>query len=216
MISWYSHHIYPRLMDLVLGREGPLRKEALKTAHGSVLEVGFGTGLNLPHYPLQVTQLLTLDIEELLPGRVKKRICAVPFSVQQTIVEPDKPFPFADGYFDCVVTTWTLCSVTDVRGLLREIRRVLRPDGDYLFLEHGLAFDDVTARRQRRLNWASRLLANGCRLDTRIPAVLNESGLSVTRLNRFLNHRAIRLAGYMYQGVAKKGSAHNIPHAAHQ
>jgi len=216
MGSWYSHLIYPRLMDLVLKQEGPLRREALKAAQGRVLEVGFGTGLNLPYYPSTIEKLFTLDVAKMLPGRVEKRISEVNFSVEEVIIEPNRPFPFTDDQFDCVVTTWTLCSVPAAEKLLREIQRVLRPAGAYLFLEHGRAFDDRTAQRQRRLNWASRLLANGCRLDTRIPAVISESGFNIIRLNRFLDDRAIRVAGYMYQGMAKKGAVnHSIPTSSH-
>ena len=191
-------------MNLVLERGGPLRREALKEARGSVLEVGFGTGLNLPYYPPNIDELFTIDVAKMLPNRVERRINAVSFRVQQTISEPDQPFPFADEQFDCVVTTWTLCSVTDVGRLLQEIRRVLRAGGSYLFLEHGRAFDESTARRQQRLSWISSRLANGCRLDTRVPSVIKDSGFNIIRLNRFVDDRAIRLAGYMYQGVAKK------------
>ena len=196
-------------MDLVLQREGPLRREALKAAQGRVLEVGFGTGLNLPYYPSTIDKLFTLDVAKMLGRRVEKRISDASFSVEQTIVEPNTPFPFGDDEFDCVVTTWTLCSVPAVGKLLLEIQRVLRPDGAYLFLEHGRAFDELTAARQRRLNWVSRLLANGCRLDTRIPSVINESGFNITRLNRFIDDRAFSVAAYMYQGVAKKGSVNH-------
>jgi SAM-dependent methyltransferase len=204
MGHWYSHHIYPRLMDQFLNKEGPLRREALKTAHGCVLEVGFGTGLNLRYYPATVDKLVTLDVAKMLPVRVERRISAASFRVQQVIIEPNAPFPFREDQFDCVVTTWTLCSVPATGRLLGEIQRVLRPDGAYLFLEHGRAFDERAAHRQRRLNWASRLLANGCRLNTRIPDVIKESGFNITELNEFINDHAISVAGYMYQGIAKK------------
>lgn len=206
MGSWYSQHIYPRLMDFALSHGERLRRQALKSAHGSVLEVGFGTGLNLPCYPPGIEKLVALDIARMLPLRVERRVGAAGFSVQQEIVAPNEPFPFKDEEFDCVVTTWTLCSVRASGNLLREIQRVMRSGGVYLFLEHGRAFDDQSAAQQRRLNWLSSLLANGCHLDVPIPAVIREAGFNIVRLDRFIDDGTVRVAGYMYQGMARKGN----------
>ena len=193
-------------MDFALSGGERLRRQALKSVHGSVLEVGFGTGLNLPCYPPAIEKLVALDVARMLPARVERRIAKTGFSVQQEIITPHEPFPFKDEEFDCVVTTWTLCSVRAAENLLREIQRVMRADGVYLFLEHGRAFDDQMAARQRRLNWLSSLLANGCCLDVPIPAVIREAGFNIVRLERFIDDRTVRVAGYMYQGMAKKGS----------
>jgi SAM-dependent methyltransferase len=195
-------------MDFALSRGDGLRRQALKSVHGSVLEVGFGTGLNLPCYPPAIEKLVALDVARMLPARVETRIAKTAFSVQQEIIALHEPFPFRDEEFDCVVTTFTLCSVRAAENLLREIQRVMRAGGVYLFLEHGRAFDDHTAARQRRLNWLSSLLANGCRLDVPIPAVIREAGFNIVRLERFIDDRTVRVAGYMYQGMARKGSIH--------
>jgi ubiquinone/menaquinone biosynthesis C-methylase UbiE len=191
-------------MDAILGREGALRREALKSARGRVLEVGFGTGLNLPYYPPTIDRLSTLDVAKMLPNLVEKRISEVPFGVRQTITpEENADFPFADNQFDCVVTTWTLCSIRDARKFLEEIRRVLRPDGDYIFLEHGRSVNNQTATWQRRLNWASRRLAKGCHLDRPITGMIEQAGFKIVELKRFVNGRGVGLASHMYQGIAK-------------
>lgn len=205
MPSLYSHHVYPYLMDLILRSQGILRRDALKSAHGCVLEVGFGTGLNLPYYPSKIDSLTTLDVAKMIPFRVEKRLDEVSFEVKQIITQEGEAFPFEDDQFDCVVTTWTLCSVGEPGNFLSEIKRVLRPDGDYLFLEHGIAANDDTAVWQRRLSWASKLLAKGCRMDGQIAEMIEESGFRIIALNRFVGDSPISLASHMYQGTAKIG-----------
>ena len=181
------------------------RREALKTALGCVLEVGFGTGLNLPYYPSTIDSLTTLDVAKMIPFRVEKRLDEVSFAVKQIIAQEGKAFPFEDDQFDCVVTTWTLCSVNEPGYFLSEINRVLRPDGDYIFLEHGRASNNNTAAWQRRLSWASQLLAKGCRMDCQIAKMVEQSGFRIMALNRFVGDSPIGLASHMYQGTARIG-----------
>jgi ubiquinone/menaquinone biosynthesis C-methylase UbiE len=204
MTSWYARRIYPHLMDAVLRNEGLHRIEALRSAYGSVLEVGFGTGLNLPYYPPSIARLTTLDVARMLPERVERRIMEVAFEVHQAITKTGALFPFADGQFDCVVTTWTLCSVEEAGTFLGEIQRVLKIDGDYLFLEHGEAIDPHTALWQHRFNWASRHFANGCRLDRPIRELIEQSGFGMTHFRQFAGSSTIGLASHLYLGIAKK------------
>ncbi len=200
--SLYSNSIYPRLMDLVLKRHGNLRGAALGRVYGDVLEVGFGTGLNLPHYPAAVRKLHALDVADPLPDRVEGRIRRVSFPVERITVVPDEPFPLNDRLFNCVVTTWTLCSIVDASRFLSEIRRVLRPDGIYVFLEHGRAQNPRTARVQSRLSKISEVLANGCRMDVPIGAVIERAGYKIIEMERFTSDGAFSLAAHMYRGVA--------------
>lgn len=193
-------------MDLILRSQGTLRRDALKTAQGCVLEVGFGTGLNLPYYPSNINGLTTLDVAKMIPNRVEKRLEEVPFEVKQIITHEGEAFPFENDQFDCVVTTWTLCSVSEPGNFLSEIHRVLRPDGDYIFLEHGKAANSNTADWQRRLSWASQLLAKGCRMDCQIAEMIEQSGFKIIALNRFTGDSAIGLASHMYQGTARIGN----------
>lgn len=189
-------------MDFFLKRQGSLRAIALSRVCGDVLEVGFGTGLNLPYYPSGVRRLCALDVANLLPQRVEERIRRVSFPVDRVTVAPDGHFPLKDKQFDCVVTTWTLCSVSGVRQLLSEIHRVLRSDGVYVFLEHGRAQSPRVARLQREFSQVSKALANGCRLDVPIAEVVERAGYTIVELERFNSGRTISLAAHMYQGVA--------------
>src|SRR5437879_9152167 len=112
------------------------RREALRPLHGEVLEIGFGTGLNLPHYPPTVAKVVALEPACLLPSAVAKRIAAAPIPVK-LVRGSAEGLPFEDRHFDCVVSTWTLCTIPDVATALREAPRVLKPGGQYVRLEHG-------------------------------------------------------------------------------
>jgi len=150
----YSKHIFPRLLDWSLG-SGPHKRErehALARAFGHALEIGFGTGLNLPHYPLAVTRLTAIEPERMLEGRVARRIEQARMPVELKQLDATGRLPFDDDAFDTVVTTWTLCSIENVAPALAEIRRVLKPEGRYIFFEHGRSEDARVARRQDLLN----------------------------------------------------------------
>lgn len=200
----YARHIFPRLMDLTLGRMGDQRQAALARAHGEVLEVGFGTGLNLPSYPAAVRRLVALDPLEALERRVAERIAAAPFPVERVHRAAGDSLPFPDGTFDCVVTTWTLCSIPEPIPALAEMRRVLRPDGLYLFLEHGRSDEARVARWQRRLNPIQRRIGCGCRLDLPIDGLVRQAGFEIVELQRFVTPGEPRIFAAMYQGVAAR------------
>src|SRR5712691_4934209 len=122
-MGFYANHVFPRLMDWTL--RGPQhqaeREKALRSVRGDVLEVGFGTGLNLRHYPPAVTRLTAVDVANMLRLRVARRIAAAPFPVTREALSGER-LPFPDGRFDCVVTTLTLCSIGDPVSALREMR----------------------------------------------------------------------------------------------
>lgn len=199
----YAHHIFPRLMDWVM--RGPVfqdeRQRVLARAHGEVLEIGFGTGLNLPHYPTTVAKLVTVDPADTLPDRVAARRCAVSFPVE-IVHQTAEVLPFDAPRFDCVVSTWTLCTVPDPIAALREVRRVLKPDGLFLFTEHGRSDDPTVARWQDRLNPIQNVVACGCHLNRRIDRLVTEAGLTLTELDRFVLPGVPRIGGEMYRGAA--------------
>lgn len=204
----YAKHIFPRVLDWSLGNPmiGRQRRVALAEARGDVLEVGFGTGLNLPHYPEAVTRLFALDCERMLAARVEERIGRARMPVEFVRLDASRRLPFDDDSFDTVVTTFTLCSIGDVAAALSEMRRVLKPDGRFLFLEHGRGEDLGTARLQNLLNPVQRIIGCGCNMNRPIGLLIEESGFRVARLDRFLLPHTPRILGSMYRGAAAKNS----------
>jgi ubiquinone/menaquinone biosynthesis C-methylase UbiE len=202
----YAEHVFPRLMDWGMRGVGPLRDAALAGAHGEVLEVGFGTGLNLAHYSGAVERLVALDPLRALRERVDARIAAAPFPVERVPLPAGGRLPFEDASFDCVVTTWTLCSIDDAEGALREMRRVLRPSGRYLFIEHGESEDLRTRRWQRRQGPLHQRIACGCRLDRRIDALVAQAGFEIRKLDRFVHESGPRIFAEMFRGEAGVGA----------
>ncbi len=200
----YSKYIFPRLLDWSLGTPemGKYRRQALEPAYGRTLEIGFGTGLNLPYYPPRVTSLTVIDSENMLEGLVDQRILKCPIPVTKMRIDAQGRLPFEDQSFDTVVTTLTLCSIGDPQTALAEIRRVLKREGKFVFFEHGRSDDSGVAKWQDRLNPIQNLIGAGCNLNRRIDRLIRESGFEITQLEHFLMPETPRLLGEMYRGVA--------------
>jgi ubiquinone/menaquinone biosynthesis C-methylase UbiE len=201
----YARHIFPRILEWTLGtpEAAEQRRLTLAAAQGEVLEVGFGTGLNLPFYPHTVTRLVALDAESMLQERVRERIAAARFPVEQVRLDAGGRLPFADRHFDTVVTTFTLCSIGDVRSALGEMRRVLKGGGEFLFCEHGRSDDPRVAGWQDRLNPLQNIVGCGCHMNRPIDRLIGEAGFEIVRLERFLMPHAPRVLGEMYRGAAR-------------
>jgi len=205
LMGFYSNYIFPRLLDWSLGAPefGEYRRRALEPARGATLEIGFGTGLNLPYYPAAVTKLMAIDSENMLEDRVERRIAACPIPVAKMRLDAQGRLPFGDRMFDTVVTTLTLCSIADTAPALAEIRRVLKPDGRFVFFEHGRSDDPKVARRQDRFNPIQKIIGVGCNMNRRIDELIETAGFEITTLDRFLLPKTPRLLAEMYRGVAK-------------
>lgn len=199
----YSAYIFPRLMDWIMGGTGfqRLRNEALQSARGEVLEIGLGTGLNLPHYPVGVSRLRAVDPAPLLPGRGTERIASAPFPVELSRTGAEH-LPYDNHSFDYVASTWTLCTIPDPIQALQEVRRVLKPTGRFLFLEHGRSDDARTAAWQDRLNPLQNVIGCGCNLNRRIDQLISKAGLHIVQLDRFVMEGVPRIGGELYRGVA--------------
>jgi ubiquinone/menaquinone biosynthesis C-methylase UbiE len=201
----YATQIFPRLMDWVMARPAfsQLREALLQLASGEVLEIGFGTGLNLRHYPTTITRLSIVDPATLLPAKVARRMAAAPYPIQTTHVTAEN-LPFPDQQFETVVSTWTLCTIPDPVLALHEVGRVLKPGGRFLFLEHGRSDDQKVAAWQDRLNPLQNVIGCGCNLNRQIDQLITQSGLNITHLDRFSMQSVPRLVGEMYRGTATR------------
>ena len=202
----YSTCIFPFFLDLMLDNEAIRRerRETLAPLYGSVLEIGFGTGLNLPCYPQQVAELTVIDSERMLAGRVRKRINAASMPVQQIKLDASGRLPFDDDSFDGVATTFTLCSIGNVSAALAEIRRVLKTEGPYVFLEHGRSRDPQVAKSQDSLNPIQKIIACGCNLNRPIDRLIENAGLEITKLERYQMSGLPRVINEAYKGMAHK------------
>lgn len=204
MRSLYAKRIFPWLLDRLLGNAaiGLLRKESLLPAAGRTIEIGFGTGLNLPHFPPTVTSLTVIDPELMLDQIVSARIAASPIPVTRMRLDAQNRLPFPDQSFDCAVTTFTLCSIGDVAAALAEIRRVLSPGGSFIFLEHGRSNLREISVWQDRLNPIQKVIGVGCNMNRQIDQIIEDAGFHITHLDRFQFPHTPRLLGEIYRGVA--------------
>jgi ubiquinone/menaquinone biosynthesis C-methylase UbiE len=202
-MGFYCDHIFPRLMEWIMAGDEflRLRSELLASAHGEVLELGIGTGLNLPHYPETVTELHAVDPAQLLPKTIAARSTRLSFPVriQKGTAET---LTHANRRFDYVVSTWTLCTIPDPVLALQEVGRVLKPGGMFLFMEHGRSDDRKIAAWQDRLNPIQNVIGCGCNLNRQIDRLITQSGLTIAHLDRFNMQGMPRLAGEMYRGTA--------------
>ena len=198
----YARHLRPRLLEVALAESqtGEVRARVCAGLSGDVLEIGFGSGLNLPHLPPQVRSLAAVEPSETALRRSAPRQAAS--HVPVVVVGDDaRRLPLPDDSVDAVLSTWNLCGIDDAAAVLAEVRRVLRPGGTLHFVEHGLAPDASVVRWQRRGNAINELIA-GCRLDLDVAGLLARSGLQVTALERYYEAGSPRPAGAMYEGRA--------------
>ncbi len=200
----YSKYIFPRLLDWTLGNPqmGKYRRQALESATGKTLEIGFGTGLNLPYYPESVTELTVVDSENMLREKVEQRMAECSLSVVKMQLDAQARLPFDDHTFDSVVTTLTLCSIENAEPALAEIRRVLKPEGRFIFFEHGRSDNANVARWQDRLNPLQKIIGVGCNMNRRIDSLIEDAGFRIEKLDRFLLPKSPRLLAEMYRGIA--------------
>ena len=201
----YARLIFPRLCDLFLNQPSVtrLRRELLAHAQGRILEIGFGTGLNLACYPAHVQKLTTVDPNPGMHQLARRRLRRSRIQVDHQMLSGER-LAFGQGAFDCVVSTFTLCSIDRVDLALAEIYRVLKLGGRFLFLEHGLSPEPTVQRWQRRLNWLEGVLADGCRLTRHIGALAAAPGFTSVEIDEFYLQGVPRTHGYLYRGVATK------------
>jgi len=203
-MGWYERQILPRIVDLSLRSAdfGRIRAKVAGDLDGEVLEIGFGSGLNVPYYPATLTKVLAIDPATTGRKLAAQRIarCAVPIEFAGLDAGA---LPADDGSVDHVLSTWTLCTVPDPALALAEIRRVLRPGGSLHFAEHGLAPDEKVARFQHRFTPVQRRVFGGCHLDRPIDQLVTDAGFELAKLDTYYMPGP-RWVGYTFEGVATR------------
>ena len=203
-MNLYARYLFPRLMDRMMGDENlsRYRRQLLADVSGEILEIGFGTGLNLPHYPAAVQKLTAIDANVGMNAIAQKRLDASPIAVNYRVLNGEK-LPIADQTFDSVVSTWTLCSIAQVEQALQEVHRVLKPGGRFFFIEHGLSDEPNVQVWQHRITPIQRVIADGCHLDRDIQALVQATFPTVI-VKQFYADSLPKIGGYFYQGIASK------------
>jgi ubiquinone/menaquinone biosynthesis C-methylase UbiE len=199
----YAKYILPRVIDLAMRNKETARLRAgwLPHARGEVLEVGIGSGLNLPFYSSQVQRVYGVDPSVELQRMARDRVRSGPIEVEFLLQSAENPLPLADASIDTVVLTWTLCSIANVPKALHQMKRVLKTNGRLIFLEHGRAPSPGVAAWQDRLTPLWKRIAGGCHLNRKIDELIEAAGFQITELTTFYIPGPRSLT-YTYQGFA--------------
>ena len=185
------------------GQMKKARSQTLAEVHGDIFEIGFGTGMNLPFYPESVEKIITADVNPAMEKFAQRSIDSTSIEVDCRVLNGEN-LPIDDESFDSVVCTWTLCSIVNVEQALREIHRILRPEGRFYFVEHGLADDAKVRKWQDRLTPIQKVIGDGCHLNRNIKKLIQDQKFSFLQLDTYYMKKSPRAFGYMYQGVAEK------------
>lgn len=205
-MGFYGDHIEPRMVDFACGLK-PILKERSKIVHaaeGRVLEIGFGSGRNAPYYDRsKITHLFALEPSGPMRRLAGKRVADFPFAFEWLDL-PGEEIPLDAESVDTVLVTFSLCTIPGVADALAGMRRVLKPGGRMVFLEHGAAPDAGVRRWQDRLNGVWGKLAGGCHLNRDAPALIREAGFQIDRMDQHYMRKSPKFAGFVSAGVASR------------
>ena len=204
-MGFYSEVLFPWGMNLVMsGEEFQKQRHAvLQSVDGSILEIGFGSGLNLPHYPDKIKKIVTVDPNPGMARYTARQIKVSNVEVDRQVLSGES-LPMQDESFDTVVSTWTLCSIENIEKALSEVKRVLKPGGKFVFLEHGLSPDKKVSCWQHRLNGVQKIFGDGCNLNRDMRKLISDTGFSQLDIENYYFPKTPRFIGYMYRGIATK------------
>ena len=201
----YRDHVLPRLVDKTCGVAAiePQRRRVCTGLAGEVLEIGFGSGHDVPHYPAEVTRVRAVEPSDLAWRLAGERVAASPVPVERAGLDGQR-LDLADESVDAVLVAFSLCTIPDALAALGEMRRVLRADGRVHFLEHGLAPDGDVRRWQRRIEPIQKRLAGGCHLTREPVAMLEQAGFAIVEVEEFYQPDTPRPMGALSLGVARR------------
>jgi ubiquinone/menaquinone biosynthesis C-methylase UbiE len=204
-MGFYEEWVLPRVINVFMANKA-MRKERDRVCtglRGQVLEIGFGSGLNVPHYPEGIERVEAVEPSEVAVRLAEKRLAASPVAVEVVGLD-GQHLGAADESFDAALSTWTLCTIPDVEAALAEVRRVLKPGGTFHFVEHGAAPDPSVARWQRRIEPVQKRLFGGCHLTRPIRDLIADAGLEIDELEADYIPMTPKPWGYEYLGRARK------------
>jgi ubiquinone/menaquinone biosynthesis C-methylase UbiE len=204
-MGFYAKHVLPRCIDFAMRNPETtrLRAEWLPRARGAVLEVGIGSGLNLPFYPSGVQHVYGIEPSPELAKKARRMATAIPYKVDMFLQSAESRLPLDDASIDTVVSTWTLCSISGAADALFEMRRVLKKNGELLFVEHGCSPDPGVRRWQDRLTPFWKRVGGGCHLNRKIDELIESAGFQITEL-KTCYLPGPRPMTYTYQGLARQ------------
>jgi ubiquinone/menaquinone biosynthesis C-methylase UbiE len=202
-VGLYGDHVLPRIVNAACGMKNvrPLRQRVCEGLEGEVVELGFGSGHNVPFYPPSVSRVAAIEPADAGWKLARKRLSAATVPVERSGLD-GQSLPFPDDSFDTALSTWTLCTIPDVQAALAEVRRVLKPGGTFHFLEHGLAPDEKVRRWQHRLEPMQKRLFGGCHLTRPVVDLVTAAGFTIAEVDAFYEDGAPKFLAADSLGVA--------------